>query len=224
MSKLPFFKIVSPLIIKKWEWSIFVITIRILIVFPCLVEAFPFFAGQNKHEHINGMSVFIESFSQNIIGDSVNRTMGFGVGNQKGKFVGEGFSEYGVLPIKLLPLNHFHAGFISKTRTQGSTAKTSDDSSNSTNNSDTFSGHENISLQWVIGYIFLLIILMLLSWGGGLLLFYFLTQRKAKPERRLALLSVLTICWGNIIIRISLQCLDNAGMQLLNPLQFFCKL
>ena len=175
MSKLSFFKIITLGIIKKWKWGVFIITAWVLIVFPCLIEAFPFFDGQNKHEHIKSVPVIIESLSQGIISSAVNRTLWFDVGNEKGKFLGESFFKYGVFPISFLPLNQFHTSFISEACAQGSSSKPSDDGSNRTNNSDTFSGHESVSIQWVIGYIVLLIILMVLSWCAGLGIFYFFT-------------------------------------------------
>jgi hypothetical protein len=74
-------------------------------------------------------------------------------------------------------LNQFHASFISEACAQSSATKASDDSSNSTNNSDTFRGHSEVSFQWIISYIALLIILMVLSWCAGLGIFYYFTQR-----------------------------------------------
>ena len=63
-------------------------------------------------------------------------------------------------------------------------AKTSEDSSNSPSNSDKFSGHDAVSFQWAICYIFTLVILMILSWGLGLWVFYYFTQRRAGRDRR----------------------------------------
>ena len=97
------------------------------------------------------------------------------------KLINDGGFELGGSGKELLSLHKFHAGFIGELCAKGGAAKSSNDSRNSADNNDTGSGHDEVSLQFVIGYITLLIFCMFIGWGGGLWFFYYLTQRRNQP-------------------------------------------
>ena len=161
----------------------------VAVLSPCFVNICPIFGGQMVSENLKSFQVAMnvsepQKFTKVV---TTSEVPDVSIVFQKSDFGKKSISKISSGFIKLLPrqkissvfvgfLNQLHASFISEACAQGSSAKTCEDGSNGTNNSDRSSRHNTISFQWVVGYIALLIILMIFSWGIGLWVFYIFTQ------------------------------------------------
>jgi len=179
-------------------WNINVTTGTVLfnifcILFPCLFICVNLGFAYEEFEFHHGDFVTINSVFDDVASISTC-SISERVIREKPLLFNESRLEGNSGFIELLPLhkvnsifvsflNQFHTSFISEVCAQSSTAKSGNDSRNSTDNNDTGSGHDKVSFQFVIGYIILLIFCMCIGWAGGLWFFYYFIQRKAQPEQ-----------------------------------------